>query len=272
MKARYAAENGRPGGGANKTGARGGDCVIQVPVGTVIFEWGTEKVFADLTADGDEVILLKGGKGGRGNARFATSVNRAPRHAQRGRPGAECALFLQIKTIADIGIVGLPNAGKSTLLSVLTEAHPRIGDYPFTTVAPNLGVMVYKGARQFVVADMPGLIEGASRGHGLGTRFLKHIERTKGLLILLDLSRGDFRAQHELLLREIGSYSASLLRKPRLVVGSKRDASPHEAVEEFLRSGPGDVRVCVSSVTRSGIESLRDGIAALMDKVNETER
>jgi GTP-binding protein len=271
MKGRYRAEDGRPGGGKNKTGARGRDCVIAVPVGSVITERESKQVLADLTVPGGEILLLKGGRGGLGNARFATSVNRAPRYAQKGLQGKECALSVQIKTIADIGIVGLPNAGKSTLLSVLTEARPKIGDYPFTTLTPNLGVMSYKGTLQFIIADMPGLVEGASGGHGLGIRFLRHIERTKGLLLLLDLSKGDFHAQHDMLLHEIASYSGALMKKPRLVVGSKQDAAPAERIEEFLRSGPGESRVCVSSVTRHGIGRLRNEIAALMEKVDETQ-
>jgi GTP-binding protein len=271
MKGRYRAEDGRPGGGKNKTGAKGRDCVIAVPVGSFVAEKDSQQILADLTVPGMEVLILKGGKGGLGNAQFATSVNRAPRHAQKGLQGKECSLVVQIKTIADVGIVGLPNAGKSTLLSVLTEARPKIGDYPFTTLTPNLGVMSYKGTLQFIIADMPGLVEGASEGHGLGIRFLRHIERTKGLLLLLDLSKGDYYAQHDTLLREIGSYSGALAGKPRLVVGSKQDVAPVERIEEFLRSGPGDVRVCVSSVTRCGIDRLIDEIAALMEMVDEPQ-
>jgi GTP-binding protein len=271
MKVRYRAEDGRPGGGKNKKGAKGRDCVIEVPVGTVITEKESKLVLADLTVPGDEILIMKGGKGGFGNAQFATSVNRAPRYAQKGLQGEECSLAVQIKTIADIGIVGLPNAGKSTLLSVLTDARPIVGDYPFTTLTPNLGVMTYKGTLQFIIADMPGLVEGASEGHGLGTRFLRHIERTKGLLLLLDLSRGDYHVQHDTLLREIGSYSGALMQKPRLVVGSKQDVAPAERIEEFLRSGPGEAPVCVSSVTRHGIDRLRDEIAMLMERVDESQ-
>jgi GTP-binding protein len=271
MKGRFRAEDGRPGGGKDKTGAGGRDCVIAVPVGTVITEKESKRVLADLTIPGDEIILLRGGKGGLGNAKFATSVNRAPRYAQRGLRGKECALSVQIKTIADIGIVGLPNAGKSTLLSVLTDARPKIGDYPFTTLVPNLGVMSYKRELQYIIADMPGLVEGASAGHGLGTRFLRHIERTKGLLLLLDLSEGDFQAQHDTLVHEIGSYSGALIQKPRLVVGSKQDVASGAKIEEFLRSGSGEDRLCVSSVTRHGIERLKDEIAALMKRVDEKQ-
>jgi GTP-binding protein len=268
MKGRFIAGDGRPGMGKNKSGAKGRDCVIDVPAGTVVLDRETELPVADLTEDGREFLLLKGGRGGQGNARFATSVNRAPKYAQKGLPGKECSLTLQIKTIADIGLVGLPNAGKSTLLAVLTDAHPRIGAYPFTTLYPNLGVLNYKGETQFVIADLPGLIEGASMGHGLGIRFLKHIERTRGLLFLLDLSTGDFVKQYEILAGEIGTYSESLLAKPRLVVGSKRDLVSGDVEEKFLASGPGERRLSISSSARHGLEPLKNEIAALVGRAD----
>lgn len=265
MKKHFRARNGRPGSGRNKTGSKGSDCVIQVPAGTVISSRDTGAVLSDLTGENREKIILKGGRGGYGNARFATSVNRAPRFAQEGKPGSELNLTLQIKIIADVGLVGFPNAGKSTLLSVLTDARPKIGQYPFTTLSPNLGVMEYRNELQIIIADVPGLLEGAHKGYGLGIKFLKHVERTKALLLLIDLSIGDFVAQHKALRNELERYSAALLKKPFLTVGTKQDIISTEAANRFLCSRIEGRKMCISSTTRTGIGELKDEIIQIME-------
>lgn len=268
-KKTFRASNGMPGMGKNKKGANGEGRIIYVPPGTVILENESKYIIEDLTPENNEVTLLKGGKGGFGNAHFTTSINRAPRYAQKGIQGLERSVTLQMKTIADIGIVGLPNAGKSTLLSVLTGANPRVGNYPFTTLTPNLGVMNYKDDKQFVLADVPGLIEGASKGLGLGIQFLKHIERTKIILILLDLFQKDFESQYRALLNEMGNYSMSLLEKPKLVVGSKKDIISDEETNNFFKWAAGNQKICVSSVTGEGIEDLKDKIVSRMERLDE---
>jgi len=265
----FKAQSGRSGSSQNKNGAKGKDCTIHVPPGTVVMVKKSGEVLFDLTEEGKKKVLLKGGKGGYGNAHFATSVNRTPRYAQKGIPGQEIELTLQIKIIADVGLVGLPNAGKSTLLAVLTDARPRIGDYPFTTLTPNLGVMIYKNKRQLVLADIPGLIEGAHEGHGLGIRFLKHIERTKVLLFLIDLSRNDYSLQYDTLRNELYSYSQGLLEKPSVLVGSKRDIVARLEAEKFLQMNTDKKKLCISSVQRTGLDELKDEIVFLMEKCNE---
>ncbi len=266
----FRAQNGRPGSGRNKTGPRGKDCVIQVPPGTVISSRDTGEILSDLTGESSGINLLRGGKGGYGNTRFATSTNRTPRFAQKGEPGHSLNLTLQIKTIADVGLVGFPNSGKSTLLSVITDARPKIGLYPFTTLSPNLGVLEYKNERQFVIADVPGLLEGAHSGHGLGIKFLKHIERTKVLLLLIDLSIGQFVAQFEALRNELERYSTALVKKPYIIAGTKRDVASSESAEQFLGSTIYGKKLCISSIARTGIDELKDEIAQLMEISHET--
>ncbi len=284
LKRIYKAMNGFPGSGRNKKGSKGEDCTIHVPPGTVILNGKSKDLLIDFADSDGETTLLKGGQGGLGNAHFATSTNRAPRYAQKGSTGKELALIVQVKTIADVGIVGLPNAGKSTLLSVLTDARPEVADYPFTTISPNLGVMNYKDIRQFIIADIPGLIEGASNGHGLGIQFLKHIERTKILVILIDLFNGDFNKQYETLLKEMSSYSKRLLEKPRLIVGSKKDLIQDKQASLFLSMQiPGieipeikiseikisGKKLCISSVSGDGLNVLKEEIAKLLENLNE---
>jgi GTP-binding protein len=263
----YKAKDGEAGSKNNRKGSNGEACIVLIPPGTVILEEESNRILAD-TADTPEVVLLRGGKGGHGNARFSTSVNQTPRYAQEGRPGLELELLLQIKTIADIGIVGLPNAGKSTLLSVLTEAKPKVGAYPFTTLSPNLGIMDYKNIKQIVIADVPGLIEGASRGIGLGIRFLKHIERTRALIMLIDLVDGDFSKQHEVLQKEMGEYSEKLLFKPILFVGSKLDAAEKSHEAEFMQSSMPGEKLCISSLTRTNIDILENKIVSILEQEN----
>lgn len=275
----YRAKNGADGSRRNMKGGKGADCVIPVPRGTVIIEKKSQKLLADFTGRTDlagaadrlnEVTgalkLLEGGRGGHGNAHFATSTNRAPRYAQDGTPGSELELNLQIKTIADVGLVGLPNSGKSTLLSVLTEARPKIGQYPFTTLTPNLGVMDYKREKQVVIADVPGLIEGASSGVGLGIRFLKHIERTSVLIVLIDMSQGGYMKQYEVLESEMRRYSGKLLDKPRIIAGSKHDVIGRQEEDVFLESAIPGEKICISSMTRFNIDIFKDKIVLLLGK------
>jgi len=259
---RYRAGNGLPGEGSNRHGRNGESLVLRVPPGTLVYDADTGEQLADLTQAGDKRLLLSGGRGGRGNARFATSTNRAPRHAQPGTPGEERRLRLELKLLADVGLVGLPNAGKSTLISALSAARPRIADYPFTTLVPNLGVVRYGNFRSFVMADIPGLIEGASSGQGLGIRFLRHVERTDLLLHLVDLSPLQEGAPYrifQLINRELATHSPELSEKPMLVVITKIDLPEVReelaaAEKKFTRQG---LEVFpVSAVTGAGLKNL----------------
>jgi len=219
----YRAGNGEPGSGARRSGADGDDLVVHLPPGTVVKDSATGEPLADLVHAGDRFRVARGGRGGRGNARFATATHQAPRRADPGEPGEERAVELELKLIADVGLVGLPNAGKSTLLSRITRARPKIADYAFTTLEPNLGIVALDGERTFVVADLPGLIEGASQGKGLGLQFLRHVERTQVLALLIDVTTEDPAGTLALLEREIAAYSPALAEKPRRVVLSKAD-------------------------------------------------
>jgi GTP-binding protein len=262
------AKNGMPGESRNKSGANGKNVVIAVPAGTVVTDTLSKRLVADLTQEGETLVAVEGGRGGLGNSRFATSTNRAPRYAQKGKPGIEAPLTLQMKIIADVGIIGLPNAGKSTLLSVLTNAKPKIADYPFTTLYPNLGVLQYTDDKEFIIADLPGLIEGASSGQGLGVRFLKHIERTRVLLFLLDLFQQNFEHHYQTLERELIQFSDDFTQKPRLIVGSKRDAAPEKQVEKLLLSDIAGKKLAVSSIDGYGIEKLKAEIALMMGSID----
>lgn len=222
----YRAEKGEHGKGNNRHGRDGKDLIIPVPVGTVVKDEERGIVLADLDEEGKEVLVAKGGRGGLGNAHFATPTRQAPRYAQPGEKGEERHLILELKLLADVGLIGLPNAGKSTLISVISSARPKIADYPFTTIVPNLGVVKIEGMRSFVVADIPGLIEGAHRGAGLGFQFLRHVERTSLLLHLVDVSinsMGDPVDNYEKINRELSQYSEDLTRKPQIVVATKID-------------------------------------------------
>ncbi len=265
LKNSIQAHNGMPGRGRNRNGADGENSIVYVPPGTVVLDSLTGKVLADLTDQDASYTAVRGGRGGRGNARFATSTNQAPRYAQSGESGQERALSLHIKVIADIGLVGLPNAGKSTLLSVLTSARPKIAGYPFTTLSPNLGVMHHGNTGEYVIADIPGLIEGASSGQGLGIRFLKHIERTRVLIFLVDLVEKEYEEHFRTLLGELKEYSRELLDKPRLIVGTKLDAVDDRWSEDFQTSGIDGRKIVISSVARTGIEALKEEIVRLME-------
>lgn len=222
-KRKYEAENGHPGGSSLKDGKDGKDIIIKVPVGCLVKDAASKKIIFDFDKSGQEIIIAKGGKGGKGNSNFATPTNQAPRFAEPGKPGEKKKLILELKLIADVGLVGFPNAGKSTLISKISAAKPKIADYPFTTLEPNLGIVRYKDFESFTVADIPGIIEGAHEGKGLGLKFLKHIERTKILLFLIDITSEDYQKDYNVLLNEIKRYSKKLASKTKIVSLSKAD-------------------------------------------------
>jgi GTPase len=272
----YKAERGRHGEGANKTGREGADVVLKVPVGTLVFDEETgEKVF-DFSIPDQHVVIARGGRGGRGNARFATSVHQAPREHEAGRPGEEHTYRLELKLLADVGLVGYPNVGKSTLISRLSAARPKIADYPFTTLEPNLGVVVVGDAKDevsFVVADIPGLIEGAHAGAGLGTQFLRHIERTRLLVHLVDVSdssgRPDVVKDVEVILGELASFGAHLEEKPMLMVASKIDVANKDKLATLKRyCKKHKLKLYeISAVAGKGIKELTRGLADALQRL-----
>lgn len=252
----FVAGRGGHGQGANKRGKNGNDKNIQLPVGTVIVDCETQKVLADLTRPGHRLVIARGGRGGKGNARFVTSTNQTPRYCESGRIGEEFVITLELKLIADVGLVGLPNAGKSTLLSRISAAKPKIADYPFTTHTPNLGIVKVGEYGSFVVADIPGLIEGAHTGKGLGIRFLRHIERTKILALLLDITSPHLGEDFKVLLAEMESYGKGLSQKPKIIVLTKVDLKVGE-VPEFSDE-KGTLEICrISSITGHGLDHLK---------------
>ncbi len=263
----YKAKNGTPGMGRNRSGPSGEDCVIKVPPGTQIYDEDNETALADLKLPGDRVRLAKGGNGGFGNAHFKSPTNQAPRHANPGLPGEELTIWLRLKLIADAGLLGLPNAGKSTFLAAVSAAKPKIADYPFTTLHPNLGV-VKAGSRDFVLADIPGLIEGASEGAGLGTRFLGHVERTRVLLHLVDCTQEDVAAAYHTVRAELEAYDPKLAEKPEIVALSKIDALPEDELKarvEALRNGSGKRPLLLSAVSGKGVDEALFAIARQID-------
>jgi GTP-binding protein len=262
----YTAQRGRHGEGSNRTGHEGESLTIQVPVGTTVFDDETGDRLFDFTDDGQSWVVARGGRGGRGNARFATSTHQAPTEHEPGRSGDFRRLRLELKLLADVGLVGYPNAGKSTLISRISAARPKIADYPFTTLEPNLGVVELPDHRTFVVADIPGLIEGAHEGKGLGIQFLRHIERTRVLAHLIDVSDTGREPTHdfEALMKELESYSGELARKPMIVVASKVDAAQDEERIDSLRSLAAERKLDffeISSVTGVGIDALKFALA-----------
>jgi GTP-binding protein len=275
----FRAENGRPGMGKKMKGRDGEDLLLKVPVGTVVKDAETGEILGDLVKPGERLIVAKGGKGGRGNAHFATPVRQAPRFAEPGTPGEERWLILELKLIADVGLVGFPNAGKSTLLSRLSSAKPKIADYPFTTLEPNLGVVRLPEGETFIVADIPGLIEGAHRGVGLGHEFLRHIERTRVLLYMLDISREkEVWQDFQVLQKELEHYNPSLLKKDFLIALNKIDLlAPEkrkEKLEEIKESFPEDLRkrlIFLSAVTGEGIQELLYKLYPLVTRAREGE-
>ncbi len=263
----HKAGRGRHGEGSNKKGRDGESVDVAVPVGTIIYDAATGGILHDFTRDGDRFLVARGGRGGRGNARFATPTHQAPTEHEPGRPGEEKRLRLELKLLADVGLVGFPNAGKSTLISRISAARPKIADYPFTTLEPNLGVVSAEGDRTFVVADIPGLIEGAHLGHGLGTQFLRHIERTRVLAHLVDVSDASGRDpvhDFEVVMHELGSFSEDLASKPMILVATKTDAAQDPGRIAALQKLARRKKLPffkISSVTGQGLPALKRALA-----------
>jgi len=261
------AEHGNPGGGSRSSGAQGEDVILEVPLGTVAKDVDTGEVLFEITENGQIEVLLEGGRGGLGNHNFKSSTNQAPTYAQPGEPGKEEWKLLELKVLADVGLVGFPNAGKSTLLSVITAAKPKIGNYEFTTLVPNLGIVNYRDGRSFIMADIPGIIKNASLGKGLGTRFLRHIERNSVLLFLVPADAENINQAYAVLLNELKNYNPELLDKPRLLAISKSDMLDEEM--EQLISETIDVDVpylFFSSVAQKGLTELKDALWQMMQK------
>lgn len=255
------AGRGENGAGSRKTGKDGEDIVLDVPIGTVAKDSETGEVKAEIIEDGQEVILTPGGRGGLGNANFKSATNQTPRFAQPGEEGIEEWIVLELKLLADVGLVGFPNAGKSTLLSAISAAKPEIADYPFTTLVPNLGVVDYRDYKSFVMADIPGIIEGASEGKGLGIRFLRHIERNSVLLFLVPADSANIREEYAILLGELGKYNPQLLDKTRLLAISKADLLDEELKTAMEKELPKDIPyVFISSIAQMGLTTLKDMI------------
>lgn len=253
------AENGTNGSGSLCTGANGKDITLDVPLGTIARDEYTGEVLCEVTENDQEIILLKGGRGGLGNAEFKTATNQAPKFSQPGEPGIEKTVILELKVLADVGLVGFPNAGKSTLLSVVSAAKPEIADYPFTTLVPNLGIVAYRDYKSFVMADIPGIIEGASQGKGLGLRFLRHIERNSILLFMVPADTKDIRNEYEVLLNELTQYNPELLDKKRILAITKCDLIDDELQEMLSKELPEKIEtVFISSVAHKNIDKLKD--------------
>ncbi len=272
----HKAERGRHGEGSNRHGKDGADVTVKVPVGTQIFNAETDELEVDFSEPGQRQMMAKGGKGGGGNAHFATPTRRAPKFHYQGRPGQEKELQLELKLIADVGLVGFPNAGKSTLISVISAAKPKIADYPFTTLEPNLGVVDMGDYKTFVVADIPGLIEGASEGAGLGDRFLRHVERTKLILHLVDVSSFSGRdpvEDYEIINRELANYSEDLATRPQIVVATKIDSlDDPERLENLKKRAKQDRKqfFAISSVARTNIEELVFAVSKDLEAIGKT--
>lgn len=275
MNQHFRAENGRPGSGKNRHGKSGSNLVIELPLGTTVYNEETGELLVDLTEAGMSYVVAQGGRGGQGNARFATSTNRAPRFAQPGEPGAELRLRLELKLLADVGLIGMPNAGKSTLISVLSAARPKIADYPFTTLIPNLGVVAAGDEHSYVLADIPGLIEGASEGAGLGHRFLRHIQRCRILLHMLDVSQVDLEdplKDYDKINMELAAFDSELASKKQILGLNKIDLpGAEEAVAAVKKAAP-DVEILVfSAVTGEGVEDVRWTLYQMLQDEAEAE-
>jgi len=260
-KKKYSAADGQIGGSSLKDGKSGDDIVIKLPVGTIVKDFKTGEVLFDLENDKKKVVIVRGGKGGKGNSNFATPTNRAPRFAEEGRPGEFKKVILELKLIADVGLVGFPNAGKSTLISNISSARPKIADYPFTTLEPNLGIVKYKDFETFTVADIPGIIEGAHKGKGLGHKFLKHIERTGIILFLIESTSENYEKDYKILFNELKSYSDKLTKKKILVSLSKADLCDEQKLNKLSRLGLKGIKkklLVFSAITGYGLENLLD--------------
>lgn len=263
------AENGEGGSGNNCTGRFGKDVIIEVPLGTIARDEETDELEVEILEDGQEVVWLKGGRGGLGNAEFATPTNQAPEHAQPGEPGVEGWKVLELKVLADVGLVGFPNAGKSTLLSVMTAAKPKIADYAFTTITPQLGMVEYREGRSFCIADLPGIIEGAAEGRGLGHRFLRHIERNSVLLFLIPADSADHRKEFDILLNELEQYNPELLHKQFIIAVSKSDMLDDELKEAIAKELPeGIPHIFIASVIQKNILQLKDLLWKILNEEN----
>lgn len=261
------AEPGGNGEGALRTGKDGKDEILEVPIGTVARDAESGEVIFEITEDGEEKIIVPGGRGGKGNNHFKTSTLQAPRFAQPGESGLEEWKVLELKILADVGLVGFPNAGKSTLLSVVSAAKPEIADYPFTTLVPNLGIVSYRNGKSFVMADIPGIIEGAHLGKGIGLRFLRHIERNSILLFMIPCDSKDIKADYGILLNELKQYNPELLDKSRVLAITKSDMLDAELIKELRKDLPEDIKsVFISSVAQMGIEELKDMLWAELNK------
>lgn len=267
------AGNGQSGTGNRSSGKDGEDKIIEVPCGTVVFDSETGDFLCEVTQDGEEIKLLRGGRGGLGNWHFKSSTNRTPRYAQPGEPAIEKSVILELKLLADVGLVGFPNAGKSTLLSAISAARPKIADYPFTTMEPQLGIVSYRDNRSFVMADIPGIIEGASEGKGLGLRFLRHIERNAVLLFMVPADANDIRNEYEILLNELARFNPELMDKQRVLAISKSDLLDEELMAEIEKELPDDLpHVFISAVSGMGLTALKDILwRAITDEANRAE-
>lgn len=265
------AEDGERGSGDNCTGRSGKDIIIEVPLGTIAKDAETGAVEAEILEDGQEVVWLPGGQGGRGNTYFKSPTNQAPEYAQPGEPGVEGYKYLELKVLADVGLVGFPNAGKSTLLSTISAARPKIANYPFTTLTPQLGMVAYRNDRSFCVADLPGIIEGAAEGKGLGHRFLRHIERNSVLLFLIPADSEDHRREFNVLHSELEQYNPELLHKKMLIAISKSDMLDDELKEEIAKELPEHIpHLFFSSVTTQGIQQLKDMLWIALNEKEDT--
>jgi GTP-binding protein len=261
------AEDGENGSKNNSTGREGKDIIIEVPLGTVAKDEESGKVEAEILEDGQEIVWLKGGRGGLGNANFATPTNQAPQHHQPGEEGVEGWKVLELKVLADVGLVGFPNAGKSTLLSVITAAKPKIADYAFTTIIPQLGMVEYRDGKSFCIADLPGIIEGAAEGKGLGHRFLRHIERNACLLFLIPADSKDHKKEFEILHNELEEYNSEMLQKDFVIAISKSDMLDAELKEAIAKELPADVpHLFISSVAQQGLTELKDALWKILNK------
>lgn len=262
------AEHGGSGGQNHRHGADGKDEILDVPLGTIAKDFETGEVLFEITDHGEEQVLLPGGRGGKGNAHFKSSTNQTPRYAQPGEDGRDEWKILELKILADVGLVGFPNAGKSTLLSVVSAAKPEIANYPFTTLVPNLGIVSYRDHRSFIMADIPGIIEGAHEGKGLGLRFLRHIERNSVLLFLVPADSDDIHKEYEILLNELKQYNPELLDKQRILAISKSDMLDEELMEEIKSDLPEIPNLFISSVVQQGLQELKD---TLWKAINEDD-
>jgi GTPase len=264
------AEDGEAGSGNNSSGKAGKDVIIEVPLGTIARDEETGAKDAEILEDGHEVIWIPGGKGGWGNSHFATPTNQAPEHSQPGLPGTEAWKILELKVLADVGLVGFPNAGKSTLLSVITAAKPKIADYAFTTLVPNLGMVEYRDGKSFCLADLPGIIEGAAEGKGLGHRFLRHIERNSILLFLIPADSPDQRKEFDILVNELEKYNPELLNKQFIIAISKSDMLDKELKAAIVKELPAEIpHVFISSLTNKGLTELKDLLWKELNKPQE---